>query len=104
MDYAQESKTFRAQHSTRERTADARLGVDPGFVHHRKIQALLPPKAMGAINVLLTGIPADAPDFVRRLRTDHASVSAIAASTGSSLSASSPAIPFDLEVRVTTDL
>lgn len=72
MDYERESKAFRAQHSTGERTADARLGIDPGFVHHRKIQALLGPKAMAAINMLLAGIPDDAPDFIRSLQTDHA--------------------------------
>src|SRR5690242_5135664 len=50
IDYQRESEAYRAGHPSTERTAKARMVIDSGFVHHRKIQALLGPHGVEIIN------------------------------------------------------
>lgn len=71
IDYERESEQFRRDHTTAERVTDARMVVDPGFVHHRKIQALVGPAGIEIINSTIDKIPKDAPEYVRKLQVDQ---------------------------------
>jgi hypothetical protein len=53
-----------------QRTADMRLTIDPGFVHHRLIQTVIPPGGIAVLDSQIRDFP-DLPDHVRRLRIDH---------------------------------
>ena len=47
------------------------MAVDPGFVHHRKIEALLGKEGVDVINSHVRQIPMELPDHVRQLQIDH---------------------------------
>ncbi|MDI1463373.1 hypothetical protein QEZ54_20540 [Catellatospora sp. KI3] len=54
-----------------QRTADMQLTIDPGFVHHRLIQTVLPPEAIAVVDDRARALPSDMPDWMRRVRIDH---------------------------------
>jgi hypothetical protein len=54
-----------------QRTADMRLTIDPGFVHHRLIQTVIPPGGIAVLDRQIRDFPPDLPDHIRRLRIDH---------------------------------
>lgn len=47
------------------------LTIDPGFVHQRKIQALVGDRGMKAIDDAIAKMPADLPDWQQENRIDH---------------------------------
>ncbi|MCF8719763.1 hypothetical protein [Nitrospina gracilis] len=47
------------------------LWMDPGFVHHRKIQSLLGDPGMQLINSNIAQIPSNTPDWQKEVQIDH---------------------------------
>lgn len=47
------------------------LRIDPGFVHHRKIEALLGGEATAFINQQVSQIPLALPEGIRQVQVDH---------------------------------
>src|SRR2546429_8537603 len=58
-------------------TADMRLTIDPGFVHHRLIQTVIPPGGIAVLDSQIQNFPPDLPDYIRRLRIDHLYMQAV---------------------------
>jgi hypothetical protein len=56
--------------SSENRATILDLSVDPGFVHHRKIQALIGEAGMSFVDRMIGELP-DLPDFQRKLRIDY---------------------------------
>lgn len=54
-----------------QRSVDLHHTIDPGFVHHRKIQSLLGDKGMHIVDTLIERIPSGVPDWQRPVRIDH---------------------------------
>ena len=77
MDATEQAMALREHETTSVRTADARMSIDPGFVHHRLIQNLLGVELMAHVNEAVRRIPPDAPSYVRELQTDHVYVDAV---------------------------
>lgn len=71
MDYDEQSREFRASSTTAQRTAPARMLIDPGFVHHRKIETLLGERGAKLLNAEIERLPPNLPDHLRSLRIDH---------------------------------
>jgi len=53
-----------------QRATPLRLTIDPGFVHHRKIQTVIGSLGMNSIDNAIKELP-DSPDWVRNVRIDH---------------------------------
>jgi hypothetical protein len=53
-----------------QRSADMQLSIDPGFVHHRKIQTIIGADAMRFVDQAIAKLP-PLPDGLRRARIDH---------------------------------
>jgi hypothetical protein len=70
MDLEYEVTSLRIELNSRQRTANMRLAVDPGFVHYRKMQTLLGPRGMGIIDEAIANLP-DLPRWMRQVRVDH---------------------------------
>jgi hypothetical protein len=68
---ARETDLLRTEMSAEERTAPARLSIDPGLVHHRKIHTVLGDAALAAVDAQIASMPADLPDHLKQLRIDH---------------------------------
>jgi hypothetical protein len=77
IDYSEQARVFRSDHTTIERTAPACMSIDPGFVHHRLIQNIIGKGGIEAVNAALASIPADTQSFLRQLQTDHLYVEAV---------------------------
>jgi hypothetical protein len=77
MDVEEQSKAFREHETTAVRTADARMSMDPGFVHHRLIHQVIGTPAMQVLNQAIEAVPAGLPDYQRRLQIDHLYVDAL---------------------------
>lgn len=77
IDPAEQSKAFREDETTAQRTADARMSIDPGFVHHRLIQNVIGRDALEVLNEAIARIASNAPDHVRQLQIDHLYVDAV---------------------------
>jgi hypothetical protein len=71
MDHAAESATLRSELTAAQRTAKMRMAIDPGFVHHRKIETVLGPPGMEFVNRAIREVPANAPEHMRQLQIDH---------------------------------
>ena len=67
---ADDTRTFRTELSSESRTFPLGLTIDPGFVHHRKIQALLGVGVMTSVDAAINGLP-DLPEYVRVVRIDY---------------------------------
>lgn len=63
------STSVRSELTPEQRTADLRLMIDPGFVHHSKIQTLVG-TAMTHVDEAIRQLP-DLPDWQRQVRVDH---------------------------------
>lgn len=53
-----------------QRSADMRLSIDPGFVHHRKIETVIGAEGMKFVDRAIAGLPA-LPDGLRNGRINH---------------------------------
>ncbi len=53
-----------------QRATPLRHTIDPGFVHHRKIQTILGPQGMSVIDNAIKDLP-DLPDWQKQVRIDH---------------------------------
>lgn len=51
--------------------SEQKLIVDPGFVHHRKIQAILQAQGTDIINNQIAQIPATVPEWQKSVQIDH---------------------------------
>jgi hypothetical protein len=56
IDYDHESRQFRGHQGHVQRTAKARLNIDPGFVHYRKIESFIG-RHINLVNAMVEKIP-----------------------------------------------
>ena len=63
--------SFRKGHTPEWRAAIVQHAIDPGFVHHRKIETILGPPGMSIIDELIGKLPHNFPDWRRQVRIDH---------------------------------
>ena len=77
MNELEHSEALREHETTASRTADARMSIDPGLVHHRLIQNVVRKSGVEAINAALAQIPPDTHPHLRALQTDHVYVDAL---------------------------
>ncbi|MBC8551804.1 MAG: hypothetical protein H8D23_19320 [Candidatus Brocadiales bacterium] len=63
-------KTFRDLLTSEQRATNMDLVIDPGFVHHRKVQTIIEQKGMDLIDNTIMKLP-DLPDWERKVRIDH---------------------------------
>ncbi len=54
-----------------QRAAELEHTIDPGFVHHRKIETILSHKGMEVIDKLISALPDGLPDWQKAVRIDH---------------------------------
>jgi hypothetical protein len=69
-DYASESEHLRNDLTSEQRTADVRLTIDAGFVHHSRVEALVGAEGMGRIDAAVAALPS-LPEGIRQGRIDH---------------------------------
>jgi hypothetical protein len=65
-----ESLALRIDLTSEQRLADGYLAIDPGLVHHRKIEAVVGQRGMALIDRQINELP-DMPDWQRTVRIDH---------------------------------
>jgi len=53
------------------RAGEVRHTIDPGFVHHRRIETILGPHGMAGIDQQIESLPEHLPDWQRPVRIDH---------------------------------
>lgn len=70
MDYEEIAAHLRTEFSTDQRAADMQLSIDPGFVHHRKIQTLLGTDGMVYVDRAIAKL-GDASGSFYNLRVNH---------------------------------
>jgi hypothetical protein len=70
VDADHERDRLRHDLDTGQRTAEMQMRIDPGFVHHRKIQTLVGPAAVQVIDAAIAKLP-QLPDPLRQVRVDH---------------------------------
>lgn len=70
MDHLEQSKALREELSSEQRLVDGYLGIDPGFVHQRKIETILGRKGMEVVDRRIKELPA-LPDWQGAVRVDH---------------------------------
>jgi hypothetical protein len=63
-------KTLRERLSPEQRALPLIHTIDPGFVHHRRIEAIIVPAAMKHVDQAIKELP-ELPDWQRRVRIDH---------------------------------
>jgi hypothetical protein len=71
------SSAMRVNLTPEQRTADMRLTIDPGFVHHRLIQTVIPPSAFAVVDRQIRDLPPGLPDHVRQVQIDHSYMQAL---------------------------
>lgn len=54
-----------------QRACPLQLSIDPGFVHHRKIEAVVQKPGMDAIDKAIAQLPPDLPEWMKTVRIDH---------------------------------
>lgn len=54
-----------------QRACPLQLSIDPGFVHHRKIEAVVQKSGMDAIDRAISQLPPDLPEWMKAVRIDH---------------------------------
>jgi len=62
---------YRKDRTSQWRAGEVRHTIDPGFVHHRKIETVLGPQGMVVIDQQIKNLPAHLPDWQRPIRIDH---------------------------------
>jgi hypothetical protein len=70
MDLESEALNLRRDLTRRERTADLRLTIDPGFVHHRKVETVVGEARMRRVDELIALLP-PLPEGLHRVRVNH---------------------------------
>ena len=63
--------SYRKDHSPEWRAAIVHHVIDPGFVHHRKIETILGSSGMSIIDEQIKKLPQNLPDWQRPVRIDH---------------------------------
>jgi hypothetical protein len=63
--------SYRKDHSPEWRAAIIRHSIDPGFVHHRKIETILGSAGMAFIDEQIRNLPEKLPEWQRPVRIDH---------------------------------
>lgn len=61
---------FRTSLTSKQRATELSLQIDPGFVHHRTIQALIGEPGMAAIDAAISRLP-ETDEWLRSVRIDH---------------------------------
>jgi len=64
------NEVFRSRLTPEQRATALNFTIDPGFVHHRRIQTILGPGAMQWIDEQIKNLP-DTPDWLRPQRINH---------------------------------
>lgn len=77
MNSDEQSNALREEETTAVRTAEARMSIDPGFVHHRLIQNLVGADGVRVINEAVGRIAPELPDHIRQLQIDYIYVDAV---------------------------
>ncbi|MEJ2745194.1 MAG: hypothetical protein P8123_05850 [bacterium] len=62
---------LRTRLTPEQRTEQLSLTIDPGFVHHRKIQTIIGSAGMNFIDEGIRQLPATLPDWTKDVRIDH---------------------------------
>jgi len=70
MDQEEQATHLRADFTPEQRSADMRLTIDPGFVHHRKIQTVIGTAGMAFVDKAIAELPA-LPEGLRKHRVNH---------------------------------
>jgi hypothetical protein len=68
--HEEQSLALRNYLTSEQRLAEGYLGIDPGWVHHRKIEAVVGSGGMAIIDRQIKELP-DLPDWQRSVRIDH---------------------------------
>ena len=63
--------SYRKAHTPEWRAGIVRHVIDPGFVHHRKIETILGAPGMSVIDDQIKNLPQDLPEWQRLVRIDH---------------------------------
>jgi hypothetical protein len=66
LDHEQESEALRSELTTAQRTAEMRFAIDPGFVHHSRVEAVIGQRGMDLINRETQTLP-DLPEWMRQV-------------------------------------
>lgn len=70
MDHREQSEELQTRLSTKQRTADYHMAIDPGFVHRRKIETVIRDPGMRLVDQYIKELP-ELPDWQREVRIDH---------------------------------
>jgi len=70
MDQEEQATHLRTDFTPEQRSADMRLTIDPGFVHHRKIQTVIGAAGMTFVDKAVDDLPA-LPEGLRKQRINH---------------------------------
>lgn len=70
VDHLEQSRALREELSSEQRLVDGYLGIDPGFVHQRKIETIVGRNGMEVIDRRIKELP-DLADWQRAVRIDH---------------------------------
>jgi hypothetical protein len=63
--------SYRKNYTPEWRAAIVHHAIDPGFVHHRKIETILGSRGMSIVDEQIRNLPQDLPDWQRPVRIDH---------------------------------
>jgi hypothetical protein len=63
--------SFREDLTSEQRSIDLELTIDPGFVHHRKIETILGREGINIIHNAISKIPDSVPEWQRTVHIDH---------------------------------
>jgi len=61
---------FRDESTSEERALDLELTIDPGFVHHRRIQTIIGQMGMNLIDEGISRLPS-LPEWQKKVGIDH---------------------------------
>jgi hypothetical protein len=68
---SEDEHEWRSELTSEQRLHSAFLGIDPGFVNHRKVLSVVGQGGIDKINRLVTALPATMPDYMREVQLDH---------------------------------
>lgn len=66
-----EEHEWRSELTSEQRVHSAFLGIDPGFVNHRKVESVVGQSGIDEINRMVTALPAAMPSYMREVQIDH---------------------------------
>ncbi|HZR20694.1 MAG TPA: hypothetical protein VFE51_25665 [Verrucomicrobiae bacterium] len=64
-------RDYRTILTPEQRACPLQLSIDPGFIHHRKIEAIVQKPGMDIIDNAISKLPHDLPEWVKAMRIDH---------------------------------